>query len=331
MKEKQTIDFITLKGQEIPVKICFLNQIDLKFYPENPRIYSIITSSEQEPDQDEIENIMLKRDHVKHLIQAIKSNGGLTDPIFVREDNHVVIEGNSRLAAYRALARQDPITWGKIKCRLLPKNIDEDMIFSLLGEYHIVGKQDWAPYEQAGYLYRRCTIHKSDPQQMADSLGISVKMVNHLIEVYKFMLTHNDNNPNKWSYYDEYIKKHAIKKVRKEHPELDEIIVKKIKSGEIDKAVELRDNLPKIIKGGKKVITTFISEKKSFTECVEKAVSTGADEHCYQKIKGFRNWFVEDEVTESLESMSAEVKKKTHFELNKIKHRIDHLEKKYFI
>ncbi len=318
-------DFITLKGEEIPIKIDYLPQNELKFYPDNPRIYSIICTSENEPDQQEIEETLLKRENVKHLIQAIKSNGGLTDPIFVKGDNLVVIEGNSRLAAYRALFKQDPVRWAKIKCKILPNGINDDLIFSLLGEYHIIGKQDWIPYEQAGYLHRRHKKHGISSQQMAESLGISVKQVNHLIEVYDFMIKHNDNNPTRWSYYDEYLKKNIIKKARKEFPTLDRVVVKKIKSGEIPKAVEIRDELPMLIKGGKKILSLFVEEKKSFSDCIDKAKTKGADEHCLQKIISFKNWIVDNDIVDSISDMEVEARKKTLYELTKIQKRINYI------
>ena len=79
----------------------------------------------------------------------------------------VVLEGNSRLAAYRELAKNDAIKWGKAKVRLLPDDISEELVFALLGEYHIIGRKDWAPYEQAGYLYRRNVTHGVSAQSMA--------------------------------------------------------------------------------------------------------------------------------------------------------------------
>ncbi len=98
---------------------------------------------------------MCLQEHVKELKESIKSNGGLIDPIIVRDGDFVVLEGNSRLAAYRILYKTDPIKWAKIKVTLLPKDIPESAVFTLLGQYHIVGKDPWDPYEQAGYLYRR--------------------------------------------------------------------------------------------------------------------------------------------------------------------------------
>ena len=79
--------------------------------------------------------------------------GGLLEPIIVRRN--VVLEGNSRLAAYRMLAEKDPIKWADIRCNVLPDDTSDDVVFSLLGTLHIIGKTPWSPFEQAGYLYRR--------------------------------------------------------------------------------------------------------------------------------------------------------------------------------
>jgi ParB-like nuclease domain len=92
---------------------------------------------------------------LKALIHDISDNGGLIDPLVVRDKDFVVLEGNSRLAAYRFLASKDPIKWAKAKCTILPADIDEKLVFALLGQYHVKGKKDWVPYEKAGFLYRR--------------------------------------------------------------------------------------------------------------------------------------------------------------------------------
>ena len=130
---------------------------------------------------------------LKALIQDIKRDGGLTDPVIVRAGSLEVLEGNSRLAAYRVLFGIDPIKWAKIKCKLLPEDIDERLIFALLGQYHIKGKKDWAPFEQAGFLYRRSTTHNLESGQLAQEIGLSRRKVEHLIATYQFMLDHRES------------------------------------------------------------------------------------------------------------------------------------------
>ena len=143
----------------------------------------------------------------------------------------VVLEGNSRLAAYHELARNDVIQmWGRAKVRLLPSDISEKLVFALLGDLHIIGRKDWAPYEQAGYLYRRNETHGVSAQSMASEMGLPVGRVRHLINTYKFMVEHEETSVARWSYYDEYLKSNAARKARRTNPKLDGIVVGKIKT-----------------------------------------------------------------------------------------------------
>ena len=145
---------IIIAGQHIEVEEKCLKHSDLDFYPENPRIYNTIHAEiGDNPTQKVIESAMKKLDSVKTLKQSIEVNGGLLEPIIVRRN--VVLEGNSRLAAYRMLAEKDPIKWADIRCNVLPDDTSDDVVFSLLGTLHIIGKTPWSPFEQAGYLYRR--------------------------------------------------------------------------------------------------------------------------------------------------------------------------------
>lgn len=241
-----TSDTLTIGGKEIDITRTHLKQTELKFYPENPRIYSLVVASSGElPSQDEIQETLTKFEYVRQLVQSIKANGGLIDPLLVRDGDYVVIEGNSRLAAYRALAKQDPIKWGTVKCCLLPKDIDDDLISALLGEYHIIGRKDWAPYEQAGYLWRRHTKHGVATAKMSEEIGLSEKTIKYFINVYDFMVKYEENNAQRWSYYFEYLKSQRIAKCRKEYPGLDTVVVRKIKNNEIPKAEDVRDKLKK--------------------------------------------------------------------------------------
>ena len=60
------------------------------------------------------------------------------------------------------------------------------------------------------------------------------------------MIKHNDQERDRWSFYDEYLKSAKIKKVRDEYASFDKFIVKQIKTGAIPKAMDLRDKLPVI-------------------------------------------------------------------------------------
>lgn len=313
---------LRIRGVEVPVQATTLPQSELRFFVENPRVYSILRVDGGEPSQKDIEHKLIEMDHVKALIQEIKRDGGLTDPVVVRAGKLEVLEGNSRLAAYRALAKGDPIKWGHMKVKLLPEDLDEALIFALLGQYHIRGKKDWAPFEQAGFLHRRAKSHDVDSAQLALEVGLSKSKVEHLVAVYQFMLTHGEAETARWSYYDEYLKSAAIKKARLAQPGLDDLVVAKIKSGEISKAVDVRDQLP-VICSAPKVLQKFASQAYSFEDAHESAVDSGADSTPYKKLAKFRQWLARPEVEAALGKAQGETRKKIEFELDKLSSRVE--------
>ena len=62
-----------------------LEHTKLKFWPDNPRVYSAIRGNGAAPTQEEIQEHLLKMEHVKALIHDIELNGGLIEPLIVRD------------------------------------------------------------------------------------------------------------------------------------------------------------------------------------------------------------------------------------------------------
>jgi len=321
-------DFLLLRNKRIPVRLAELPHRNLKFYLENPRLYSLVRADGHEPTQEEVEEILSEMEHVKQLVQSIKDNGGLIDPVIVQGGSNIVLEGNSRLAAYRILARQDPIKWGQLRAKVLPSDIGEAEIFSLLGEYHIIGKKDWAPFEQAGYLYRRHKVHGVTVDQLARDINLSARKIGHLIDTYQFMHDSGERDVERWSYYDEYLKSNIINRAREKYPELDEIIVTKIKSGEIPRAVDVRDDLKKIVEAGGKVLERFASGKRSFEQSVDAAIDKGVGDHSVRHVKKFKEWLGAADVQAELSSLEGEPRNHCIYDLNKIQSLVERVLKK---
>ncbi len=329
IEDNWTEDTLTLAGKEIKVKRGEIQNSQLNYYPENPRIYSIMFATGIDQSQEEIEAQLIKMNHVKQLVQSIKSNGGLIDPLMVRDGDYIVLEGNSRLAAYRALTRTDALKWGMVKCVLLPADIGEDLIFALLTEYHMVGRKDWAPYEQAGCLWRRYKHHGVDPATIAKQTGLPTRQVRFLIEVYSFMLDQQVNDINHWSYFYEYLKSRKIGLARKTYPELDSVVVEQVKSGRIRKAEDIRDKLPAVAETGGKTLKSFITERVSLGDSYERAVALGSKNVILNKLKKFRKDLADQEVIrKELKTMGGEQLKRCRFELKKILQIIERLYKK---
>lgn len=323
-------DSLTICGQEVQVKRGSIPQRELQYFPENPRIYSIIRAGEVTPTQSEIEERLAKLDHVKQLVQSIRATGGLTDPLIVRDGDMMVLEGNSRLAAYRVLDKTagDPIIWGTVKVTLLPADIADSLVFALLGQYHIIGRKDWQPYEQAGYLYRRVAKHDLSPSQIASELGISSSDVKRLVDVYQFMVDHDEASIDRWSYYEEYLKSRYIKKARIDYPNLDKRFVKAVKSREIPLAIDVRNKMITIAKGGDRSLKLFLSDDDTFERAYLSAVDRGADNTLLAQFKRFRQTVVKSEVVKNLSAMQPEQRQKSLYELRKIQQRLGYILKR---
>lgn len=319
---------LTIGKKDYEVEICELSQADLKFYTENPRVYSVLNIGGEEPSQAEIEEHMCNLDHVKQLRLSIESNGGLIDPLIVRDGDYTVLEGNSRLAAYRLLCRTDAITWGKVKCKVLPADIDDAAIFALLGQYHIIGRKDWDPFEQANYLFRRHQQTRLPVEYMAQELGISKQKAKNMIEVIKFMIENDDLNKRHWSHYEEYLKNGGIKKYRETNPDIDETIVEAIKTETIKEAADMR-KLGDIAKVGdkqsKKVMQKIAEGKIDLYEGYEEVQDAGKLDDVVKKLKTFRQYINDDTIEKQIKG-SEEIYRQAQFEIKKIVKRLQDLE-----
>lgn len=323
---------ITIGKKEYDVNEEHLNQCELLFYEDNPRVYSILRANGSSPTQGDIQEHMVQMDHVKQLRLSIEQNGGLIDPLIVvkRNGDYVVLEGNSRLAAYRLLAMKDPVKWQKVRVNLLPDDISENDIFTLLGQYHLVGRKDWSAFEQAAYLYRQKQSSGLANDILAKNVGLKTSQVETYINVYTFMLEHNDLKPDRWSYYIEYLKNRGIRKYRETSPKIDEIFVKQVKSGEIEKAEDVRV-LAEIAKANnkpaKKIMQDFIDERVNIYDGYDKLESTGKTKNTYKQINKFRNLIDSEDFNRNLlleATSNAEIK----FELKKIQKRVESILKK---
>lgn len=322
-------DTLTIAGKRLRVCVGEIPQSDLVFFVENPRIHSLLHSDGTEPTQEEIQEQLQGMEHVKELVQDIRRNGGLIDALMVRSGTREVIEGNSRLAAYRCLAGEDPIRWGKVKATLLPEPVESVVIDMLLGQYHLKGKAEWPPYEQAGYLYRRVTHHGANVNALAAELGLGKRRIGQVIEAYSFMVEKKDTVRDRWSYYYEYIRSNQIKRARNKFPEeLDAVVVEMIKRGKFARAQDLRDKLPVICSSSGKALLKFATGKLDFDEAFDLAEHGGGTNAAYRKVERFRKWLADPEVQEDLAAAPPQVLKRVAFETRQLQRVLKALEKK---
>ena len=313
-------DYILIRQKKIPAITRDILQDQLFFWADNPRVYSFLDRSSGEPDQSSIYQSMLKLEHVRGLRYDIVDNGGLIDPIIVRDGDFVVIEGNSRLAAYRSLASEDPTKWSLIRCRVLPAYITDADVYAMLGQYHVKGKKDWAPYEKAGFVYRRYKEQQIDIPDIARELGLSPQHVRHLVDVYQFMTDHGEESRERWSHYDEFLKSRKIRKAREEIAEFEKKVVNLIKHGNV-RAVDIRDQLP-VICETPKILKRFTRGDIDLEDAYTDARHAGGDSAELSRVRRFRSWICEPDILDEMVEHNAGVRQKIEYELKKIEARI---------
>lgn len=321
---------LTIGKRSYTVEIRDLKQADLNFYPENPRVYSILNITGGPPTQEEIEEHMCSLDHVKQLKISIESNGGLIDPLIVRGGDFTVLEGNSRLAAYRLLCTHDPVKWGMVRCQILPSDISDSAIFTLLGQYHLIGRKDWEPFEQAHYLYRRRIQTDLPVEYMAKELGLSKQRAEKMILIIEFMIKNNDLNKRHWSYYEEYLKNSSLKKYRQTNPDIDDTIAEAIKTDTIHEASDIR-KLGQIASVGdkqsKKIMQQIANGSMDLYEGYEALEDAGKLDDVVKKLYSFRKAVIAESFENQIKS-SDETLHRARFEINKIIKRLTDLQTK---
>ncbi len=267
---KEEPEHITIAGRKIE---CFMKEMDifeLQFYPENPRINHILSSMPPPATQDMIEQKLWEQDSVKELYQDIKKNRGLIEEIFVK--GRQVIEGNSRLCAYRHLHRkaatdEDKDLWSHIRAKILPMDVTEEEIFILLGTFHIKLKAQWKPFEKAGYVHRMVEKLDRRVDELAAMLNTDKTDIRSDINSYETMQRYDIREIDRFSYFKEFYKNSGLQKRMKEDLAFLSTFVEWVVDERIPRAEDVRQ-LNKIL-DDKKVGPNFARGILDFEEAFD--------------------------------------------------------------
>jgi len=312
---------LNIGEKELQVEEGLLPVSSLYFYSENPRIYSMLQASKL--SQAEIEAEMRKFDHVKQLAQSI-SKVGLIDPLIVRKKDMAVLEGNSRLAAFKILGERDKKAYSNVRCKLIIDDITDDDVDTLLGQYHIVGKKDWEPYEQGSFLARQVSRGK-EPEVLAEEYGISTADIKASIRNYEFMEAHEIGDVKTWSYWDEYLKSRNVKRIRDDEElkgKLDSLVIKQVLSGSIERAQDIRklSNICGVIDDRRRghIFTEYLDEVIAFDDACEQFTAGEDAASVIKKCKNFKEFINTTDTRACIDSMSKADKKALDYEIKKI-------------
>ena len=325
---------LKLRKKEIPYMEIQVSLGQLAFYPENPRIYSQFAGS-GDRTQENIQAKLEAMEHVRELRSQIDRDGQVNEALFCvpvsptselyGRYEYQVLEGNSRLAALR-MPKKGSLPPARVPCNVLDfsaysEQETESLIFSLLGQFHIIGKTDWRSYENAAYIYRRFENHKVDTKDIAKEISLQPSKVLQMVNAFQMMIDAGDDNTSRWSYYEAYASSAKLKKHRENIPGLHDRVVSLIKDDKFPRALDMRDKLPDILRN-KRARKIFFdkSESEPFREALAVADISGDTDATFKRLQRFRTDFAtsqtKTQITKLLRSDSS--RGRTEYELSQI-------------
>jgi uncharacterized protein YukE len=296
---------ITVLGREITYEIKDVDISSLEYYSENPRINYIISKYPKENiTQEFIGQELLKLDSTKEIIKDLEQNKGLLDEVYVVGNK--VVEGNTRLCAYRRLSRkyQDDSRWKKIKARILNGEVKDEELFYILGIFHIKGKTEWDAYEKAAYIHKMIRVLHKNPEDIAKQLRKQKKTIEAMLKAYEVMsrkYLRSSNEPalmngardelKKYSYFEAFFLQKELVQKSEDTPDFIDQFVEWVKEDRFKAARNVRD-LPKILTN-KKAHKAFCEgeSREAFDEAMHILYEHKPEkvDRFYKKVREFRD------------------------------------------
>ena len=211
-------------GRRVPYSedVIYIDQ--LQFWEANPRVYAAVRGT---PDWEQADHVrrqhiilecMKDQESTRSVLEGLKLHGGQQEPLIVDMRGNIVIEGNSRLAALRILAREDPGKWGAAHCRCY-NDLSEEERFALLSEMHVIGKTEWSPYAKAATYWRQRHELKWDLPMIARVNRTNVAKVKTELATVDLMAKEKELNERKYSWYNVLNSTRVINEVFENNPQ----------------------------------------------------------------------------------------------------------------
>lgn len=244
---------IAIMGQDVPARHDLIPIEQLHFLPDNPRVYAAIREmadfADLTPDEKQVRiyERLLQESSVRNLIPEIQRDGGLQDPIIIRHDTRQVIEGNSRLAAYRKLKDDtNDDRWTYIRC-LVVSTLTDDQQTRLLGQAHLHGRTEWSPYAKALFCFRWVNEEKKEVSTLVQLSGFTATEIKKNVSIIQLMKQNNDDKFSHFSYYNVLVRSRDISSAMTQDQGLKRTVLAQIK-GEKFTAQEMREKLPTVLR-----------------------------------------------------------------------------------
>ena len=303
---------IAIMEQHIPARHERMAIDQLQFLPDNPRVYAAIREMSDfagltpEEKQIRIYERLLREASVRNLIPEIKRDGGLQEPIIVRHDTRQVIEGNSRLAAYRKLQKDtEEDQWDYIRC-LVVSTLTDDQQTRLLGQVHLHGRTEWSAYAKALFCFRWVEEDQKKVSTLERLSGFTAAEINKNVKIVRLMKENNDDKQSHFSYYNVLVRSKTISSVIEKNPPLRQTLFTQIKAEDFT-AQEMREHLPTVI-AKPKILRKYEKRDITLDDAFDRAKISGTE----QRLRKVRDGL--DDIEQS------DISRLEHNELKAIEH-----------
>lgn len=277
--KKHHIDGITYE-----LEVTEMSASKLLFWESNPRIYEKIRRQvgSENISQNEIQDFFTSEvGSLNDLKSQIARDGGINVPLFIQKakdsSDHIVFEGNTRLAAVREMHFRGLPPFKDndlIPVYILPNEMNVDLINTIVGQEQLQGKKDWDAFEMVSYVAReyekRNKNQESDKKIYKDmnrEFDVSPAKIKSSVEIINFMkeneLEKTIKGVNRFSHWNFYKTNREHQKLAKLYNEkdkfneiatssaskpFDKLIIDIVMNDDAPKAVDFRDQLTKISK-----------------------------------------------------------------------------------
>jgi hypothetical protein len=243
------IEQINLRGKPLFLKHTRVPLTSLNFDPDNPRLRYL---RELNPGKSDEELLFLEND-TKWLKEDIKQNG-LLDAPYVKEGvngNHLVSEGNRRLACLKTLAAENPddARFVTIQVRVLPPETTPEQLALLMASFHVAGKLQWAAHEKAGHIHHMKHVLQIPEEELKSTLHMGAPAINKAAESYRIMSevfctidngAYKKEADGKWSFFAELIKDKTLRSKHEKEPAFAETFSRWVGEKRIKNAEDVR-------------------------------------------------------------------------------------------
>lgn len=247
--------FILIQGHQVPYEQATIPVSKCRLDPRNPRIQYVLGQKNTLITENELDQLLWKKDSVKALSQSIMQNGGVRDHIIVQlteEGNYVVREGNCRLVSLRHLLEEYPndARFNCVPAMIFKEQLSEEHLAILLVEMHVTGKIEWEAYEKAKTVYDLHTKFGKPYEWLAMSMRMSKSKITHLLTSYQqmedFLKKYPTESIRKFSRFSEAIKKKVLREKLENDENFKDVFYGWLKEDKLTDNHHIRE-LPRIL------------------------------------------------------------------------------------